>query len=688
MKLLFVHITDLHLSKEHPIDKGRALSVGGTLASAHTKIPDAIIMVYSGDFVWSGQLEDFGKVRKLLEEAEQSISKTYLNVPISRVFCPGNHDCNLPSREGIRKLVVENAIKADAFKGDFFEEALAVHDNFFTFGESFDANFKLRAGLWPNVSNRLGWQSEIEIGATSINFICLNSAWLSLKREDPGAIHFPESDFITTEKPTDLTVGVFHHPLSWMSPETAHRLRSSLLNHCDLVFSGHEHQPLTMTLRDEINRCEVKIIEGAAFSDHAVANNDGFVSGLLDLEAMKFENRTYRWNSGGYLAFVGDSKLDLNNPEHLGMPITRKASSGRLPQYSKEFDGWLEDTGLPLFTSERSRILQSEIYVFPELKSLKIKGATTLTKAITTASDLLELDFSIVLGPSNSGKTSLAKEICRYSGLGVNSPLYIDSRKLRAHQANFSGYLQKNIAQQYGSTESQFQQRDKVDKIVILDDFHAFALNTKKKKISELLELLRARFGKLLILGNDIEFSPVEFSTIFGDSSWGMPVGFTLQPFSLRKRNALIARWLDLAPPLDHAEHASRLIEINRTLDIIIGRNFVQPFPAYLLAVLQGVESGREIDLSTSTHGHFYEIFIKSCLAKKATATNYNIFSNFLGLLAYRAFTDEVSVMDDDFFNVIHKEFQDEYDVVRSIDALKSSLLEIGLLDSFLLNPR
>lgn len=680
MKLLFIQISDLHFSTEHPIDQKRADSVGRAIANAHVQSPDGIVLVYSGDFVWSGQKEDYSKVTNLLKSVEVSIAEAFPDKQIARVFCPGNHDCTLPSREGIRKMVIENAIKGPAFKGDFFEEALAVHENFFNFAEDFDPNFKSRNLLWPNVSNRLGWQSEIRFGSTTLNFICLNSAWLSLKHEDPGVIHFPDDDFLTTETPVDLTIGVFHHPLSWMNPETAHRLRTSFLNRCDLLFTGHEHQPMAFTLRDELNRCEVKLIEGASFADHAVPNNDGFVSAMLDLEALRIENRNYRWNAGGYSPFVGKDSLDFENPEHLGFSITKKSSSGRLPQYSKEFDEWIEDAGLPLFTSDRSGIPQSEIYVFPELRSLRIKGAATLNKAIIGADNLLEQEFVLILGPSNSGKTSLAKEVCRRTSNGTFSPLYIDSRKLRAHQANFAGYLQKNIEQQYGSTETQFTQRSTAEKIVILDDFHAFAVNSKPKKIRELLELIKSRFGKLIILGNDIEFSPAELSTIFGDSSWGIPVGFSLQPFSLRKRNELISRWLKLNQSLSPAEQASRLVETNRTFDAIIGRNFVQPFPAYLLAVLQGIESGREIDLSTSTHGHFYEIFIKSCLAKKATATNYNIFSNFLGLLAYRAFTEEISVMGDDFFQEVHKEFQEEYDVVRSVEGLKANLLDIGLL--------
>ena len=81
--------------------------------------------------------------------------------------------------------------------------------------------------------------------------------------------------------------------------------------------------------------------------------------------------------------------------------------------------------------------------------------------------------------------------------------------------------------------------------------------------------------------------------------------------------------------------------ECHQMVNTIVGQNYIQPFAPYILAVLQSIESGREVDLTASTHGHLYEVFIKTALARRRTQTNYNVLTAFVATLAIEAFEHE-----------------------------------------------
>lgn len=678
MRILFVHVTDIHWSSSRAPEDARALLAGSAIANATFQQPNAIVMIYSGDFVWSGKEADYNAVFAFLKKFEASIQERFPDCKIWRVLCPGNHDCEIGDKSELRQELVQMAFKNRLLEGGVFEELLSANDNFFAFAEKLSPSFADRSALWHSVDRRLGWRSRLEVEGKKVEVIGLNTSWLSPTNEESGHILFPFDDFMPPQS-FDVCIALLHHPLSWLEANAAHNLREKLLENADLVFSGHEHQQLALTIRQETPKMETKILEGPAFFDHVSHEKDGFGVFQLDIETRKSRAFHLRWVGDGYNTYVGGVLANPQEGDEL-FELETALSSPFHVEYSEDFGRWTNDPELPLRTKNRTEVRLSEVYVFPDLRKVKFKGSVSDSLSVTSIEFLAKMPFTLVLGPSNSGKTALAKHLLRYCVEKEIYPLYLDGRKLKAHIGNIEGYLEKNIQEQYGPAINAFKAKSNQLKILIIDDFHAFASKSKSKKVSELLNTLRPRFGKLLILAHDIELGPLDLLTFLADSNWGNLNAYLLQPFSFKKRNELIARWLDLNDEIDSADLAIKKIEINRTLDVIIGRNFVQPFPSYLLAVLQGIEIGGDIDHSTSTHGHLYEIFIKTCLAKKATATNYNIFSNFLGMLAFKAFVNQRADITDDFIGMVHADFESEYDLDRPLVSLRKDLLDVGLV--------
>ena len=68
------------------------------------------------------------------------------------------------------------------------------------------------------------------------------------------------------------------------------------------------------------------------------------------------------------------------------------------------------------------------------------------------------------------------------------------------------------------------------------------------------------------------------------------------------------------------------------TLDTLIGKNYVPSYPVYVLAVLQALDTATPIDIAASTHGYFYELFIRTTLARGRDRKDFDIIASYLVL--------------------------------------------------------
>src|SRR5688572_13570499 len=95
MKLLFLHLTDIHWKTDGLIDPNRFAKIGVSIASVSIERPEAVFIVYSGDLAWSGKFEEYAALEPHLALVESSVVEVYgAGVKIHRIVVPGNHDCN------------------------------------------------------------------------------------------------------------------------------------------------------------------------------------------------------------------------------------------------------------------------------------------------------------------------------------------------------------------------------------------------------------------------------------------------------------------------------------------------------------------------------------------------------------------------------------------------------------------
>ena len=122
------------------------------------------------------------------------------------------------------------------------------------------------------------------------------------------------------------------------------------------------------------------------------------------------------------------------------------------------------------------------------------------------------------------------------------------------------------------------------------------------------------------------------------------------------------------------------LTRITDTLDTLVGKNYVPSYPVYVLSVLQAFDAATPVDINASTHGYFYELFIRTSLARGRSNIDFDIIASYLAYLAYQLRVRGVTVVRDSELRTIHESYEEQYDISRSYDSLKRQLVSQNIL--------
>lgn len=140
-------------------------------------------------------------------------------------------------------------------------------------------------------------------------------------------------------------------------------------------------------------------------------------------------------------------------------------------------------------------------------------------------------------------------------------------------------------------------------------------------------------------------------------------------------------RWvLSESAASDTTQFVHNLERISQTIDTIVGKNYVPAYPSYVLAILQATEAGTEIDLHASTHGYLYELFIKSTIAKRASATAFNVICAYMAHIAHWMFTKQQKHITLNELRTLHDQLHTEYEVLSDFDRQTNQLIDVHLV--------
>jgi predicted phosphodiesterase len=653
MPILIVHLGDLHIrnADDHVLMRGDQVV---TAVRSLRVDPSACLVVVPGDVAFSGKADQYRFAHGFFSELLVRLEQEYPGIKPEIAFVAGNHDCDMALASDIRKAgQIHNLLEMIEVGGAFVREYLAVQDAFFEFTATFGQ-------VQEASKDRLLTRRTFVTGRRhTVGVTCYNTAWLSENPESPGKLYFPPALHCATEELTaDVEIAVLHHPYNWLQPDSARVFRDALAIRADVILTGHEHQPETYALQRTSG--VVEFVAGQAMAD-ARANTNGFNVITIDIAEQRWAVHTMVWNGASY---TPSERETLQRPFHRNKALLDQGFNN-----NAEFSEQLLDMGTG-FTHAKKHLRLPDLFVYPSLihRELQHKlDGTRVTPRRLEGKNVPEFICKerrlMILGESQSGKTSFAKTIYRLLQTECALvPLMVKGDEIRDLGRLSAGLDAAYISQYAPNTLERFKQLAATQRALIVDDFENSPL--RRVAMGKVLEELGKWFDSIIIFA-DTQF---ELDQVINASA--RPALFEFRQYYIEEfnrvlRGRLIRKWVTLGRSEDEEDLVFHEIDSReKVLDILLGKQLLPAYPIIILSVLQTLEVSRNINATTGSYGELYEALITERLAsisKRPTdlGTKYTIISR----LAYFMYDRDIESFTGDDINSVCDRYLRDYQI-------------------------
>lgn len=478
MKLVFLHLSDLHLNC---IDGASPTKLQAVTNSLSTYSPfDGIVIIISGDVAASGDINQYKHASTFIGRLVTSIKERFSisDKNLKLLLVPGNHDIFWGKEARISDPELR-ALSGEK-KKRFFAKELYSMRGYFDFSSRNQCFFTGRDGVkCGDVTTRkiLHFENGYRVEANLVNTAPFSSS-------DDNGIHFlPEEALAQMSKPSeaDLSIVVMHHSPDWFEFSQKVELEAIIAQRCSVAFYGHEHilgaQNVTYDGKNRI----IQQAGGVWWQDTAPTICE-YYAASFDSDTRKYILHRFIWNKDA-------SRFDgtLSQEETL---MVKMLNGAQLTYRADYVSSLLTDAKYSL--SENI----SDYFVFPDLRtsvSKQYSAARSIRKMADLIAYITENKYVAIVGGSNSGKTTLLKMLftALQSGYAV---LYcgIDDITGRSQE----NILKELVQNTYGEDAySAFQQVDISKRIILIDDIHRIS----SKHLNKFLRGLEAVFGTIIV---------------------------------------------------------------------------------------------------------------------------------------------------------------------------------------------
>ena len=669
-----IHISDFHLNK-------------GILASNHKRILDALIkdmeqfeigddsiLIFSGDFLNCG-----GKNMNSLEENNFNVFKSLVFDPIYEkfpnlknrtFFCAGNHDINRGAIKTTHKVVKENLIKEGRYRQEIYKELRSNNvvgfEEYNKFVLEFYTNFKGDKCISNLESNFSFDLNECKVGISS-----LNSSFLCYDDNDRGNILIFEEQIkesIEFIGECDVKIAMLHHPISFLHESESEKIEELLQKEYDLVFLGHTHKQKEFYNQTLTGSCFFSI--GKSLNGEENENID-YTNGYSILEYtpnQKIKVNLRKYNHLGE-KFIPNS--DYGDEKGIfEIDINKNINNQNIDELkiSASFRKYLNDVGVNLTHKDKQIINLDDIFIYPYLEQYNISDSSDEEKVFINSEKLLneikEEEIKIVLlGEDSSGKTSLCKKAFEvFFNKGTFFPILINGDDIKKIEAKSLEKL-KNIllSEQYESEKIPASRKP----LLIIDNFNESKLDTKNKRLF-IKNLIKENFPFILVWDEFLTLNEVCETAISEVDI------YEILPLEIEYRYKLIQKWIELSDFNNEVEKTRLTYELEKLVDLIIGKNLVPSYPLYILTILQTTELLPNQNFEQSTFGHYYDVLIRVALGKNINNKEIEKYYSYLSELSFYLYKQNIKSLDENKFITFHKNYITNYKIKTSlVDTIK-----------------
>lgn len=670
MNLLLLHLSDIHVrASDDPVLRRGAQILSAVRSVAHNVA--GCVVVVSGDVVFAGAAEQYLLTADFLAEMLDGLRDLNIGAPVV-VMIPGNHDCDFSISAPVRDILI-NSVKSDwnqAGDAAVREICTRPQDEFFGF-------MQMVNGVEVSIENRIYYETRVELEASTLVFRCFNTAWMSELTEKPGTLIYPLDVLPQHQGGTgDLFISLLHHPYNWFSPDNGRALRKHVEATSDIILTGHEHDQ-TRHVRYGATGETNEYLEGGVLQENGNESVSKFNVILLDLQSKRQRVIHFDWNDNLY------SATESSSPEWEDLQVNRLVERREF-EVSSEMLSYLDDPEAALTHSRVGTVKLSDIFVYPDLREVSLRrDSTQLFGGASVFDKILSNEHVLISGSERSGKTSLAKILYVEFHKRGYVPVMLKGNELKLqYDERFFNQVHRAFEKQYNPGRlEKYNQLDPSRRVLIVDNFHKLELNRKGR--DQFLKLLSGFSQHVVVFANDLTQQVRDLAS--ADNAAEVSLRFMhlrILEFGHLLRDQLIERWFALGDDFTTSELdlAHRMSYVHRVLNTIIGKNFVPAHPIFILSILQAEEASQQLDVSASTYGYFYELFIKTQLARGTSHADYDTRTAYLAFLAYNLYLQRRSSIQVEALRDIHDAYEKAYALRLEFRPLIQEFLDANVL--------
>ena len=396
MRILFLHLSDLHIENELGLNLPRVQSLVQSLQGLDHV--DGIVIAISGDLARNGKRDEYRLVSLFVDCLLMKITDSYAldSKDIKILLIPGNHDIDWGDSRSINPASIRQLSNLGFHSA--YQAELEKMDSFFWYSNKhgcFNMSRFQREENQVFTRKILHFSSGYRIEANLINtapFSCEN---------DDGLHYLPPTALYEFSKPSnaDLALVMMHHSPDWFPFDMKKQICQSINERCSLAFYGHDHVPGSEVIISDSGFRTIKQ-SGGAWQDKSVPSHCEVYVGLLDTEAREYTLKKHHW-SQEEMAFM--STLCLQTA------LARKPVNGSRLIYREEYlTELLEDKRYSISPS----IL--DYFVFQGVKTDSDKEYAhghSINRMEELVDFAKENRYIAITGESRSGKTTILKAL-------------------------------------------------------------------------------------------------------------------------------------------------------------------------------------------------------------------------------------------------------------------------------------
>lgn len=640
MKLLFLHLSDMHIKDESGYNCFQLEKIVD--AAISTGEIDHVAMIISGDLAFSGQRTEYACVNRCIKHIiEDYKSKTHNTSFIPIVSVPGNHDIAFPpsKEDQMTSSKLHDIRKVNAYEKHVAAQTY-LQRAFFQFSKD------KTSCDWGKSYQYI--RRVIKFDDYSVEFNMINSGIFSTMDEDKG-LHYLSSkyiDQISEPSGADFVVSIMHHAPEWYTDDIKHQLEDALYQKSSILFLGHEHYIEQKTISHE-RMPHVLIQAGGCLCENDDWKNSSFFTGVLDTTDNTYIQSAFLWNPL-HKQYEQSSK----NLFHL----TNK------PSIEKRFlinENYLQS----FFHDSKHDHLADDFrhyFVFPRIQQQNSEGTVErdIVEEDEFVAEILDKKRILIYGGYNLGKSTLLKELFYHFLIKDYIPVYCDINNI--HGKNIERMIRNSFEDTYGSEESdyiRFQQTPKDRKIVFVDDTDQISPDSFDPFLRQLVQTFEyvVMASKQLLDLNLVE----RVKSIFEaeDSLYR----YTILPFYADKRQQLIQNIVKIkAADKTTVEKTTKLLTeaiSSQRRSIILDPDFIINYAEYFCNNIGEISSSDSGVFSKVFEANITSAISPYCQGKLSVGKVFAV----LGKIAYHIHFNKSYPLSRDVLIEVIEKYNDEY---------------------------